>query len=431
MILHTRVVLSIGAACLVLAACSAPTVSGLWNSAPESTIARPEADAGYKVLHSFAGGKEGAEPISGLLAVNGMLYGATEIGGTAARSTCYYGCGTVFEASTSGTLKTLHSFTSYPSDGAYPESGLINLKGTLYGTTTSGGVSPYYRGSVYAVTTAGKERTIYTFGKSGDGQRPLANVTALNGSLFGTTEYGGATYGCYQSEACGTVYGVSTAGKERILHNFGKPGSGDGFWPYAGLVAYNGSLWGTTPYGGTNGVGTLFNVSTAGKEQVVYSFTYGHYGAYPETDLTPYGGKLYGSTSAGGAYGHGAVFAVTTAGKESVVYAFKGSPTDGSWPQGLTVVNGKLYGVTRVGGTHKCFSAGEGCGTVFELTTSGTETILHNFAGGKDGAAPTGALVEVNGALYGTTFSGGSGNCSATSGNSGGCGTIFSVTPSL
>ena len=102
---------------------------------------------------------------------------------------------------------------------------------------------------------------------------------------------------------------------------------------------------------------------------------------------------------------------------------------DGIGPYGGLIyvhADDKFYGTTLEGGTGTCGSSGAGCGTVFSVTPSGKETVLHSFAGGQDGDFPTGSLLYSNGRLYGTTQIGGGGS---TCGNTGsvGCGTIFSV----
>jgi uncharacterized repeat protein (TIGR03803 family) len=135
--------------------------------------------------------------------------------------------------------------------------------------------------------------------------------------------------------------------------------------------------------------------------------------------------KLYGTTAAGGVHlcgsgGCGTVFSVTTAGVEKVLYSFGGG-ADGANPEaGLINIGGTLYGTTCEGGGSGC--SGLGCGTIFSVTRSGTAKVLHSFGGSFDGAYPVAPLTNLNGTLHGTTYGGGSSNCS------GGCGTIFSVT---
>jgi len=389
-----------------------------------------DAAGSYKVIYSFTGGADGAQPGSGLLDVDGKLYGTTFYGGDVSSKFCYYGCGTVFETTTAGAVRVVHRFAGIPKDGADPEAELIALNGELYGTAATGGTNG--TGAVYAMSTAGKEKLVYSFGAygDGDGRYPVSDLLAYKGVLYGTTDYGG-TYTCYSVNTCGTVFKVTTSGKETVLYSFRHdPSQGDGFWPRAGLVAINALFYGTDLQGGASGAGTIYTITPAGKEAVLYGFSGRHDGAYPPGRLVVLNGEYYGTTAAAGAYGHGTIFAINASGKEHTVYEFKGSPTDGSDPIGdLTVVGGKLYGTTYQGGKYKCSSAGYTCGTAFAVTPSGTESILHIFKGGEDGASPNGSMAYVNGSLYGTTFAGGSGSCSPSSGHGPGCGTIFEITP--
>lgn len=389
-----------------------------------------DAGGNYKVIYAFKGGMDGAQPASDLLDLNGKLYGTTFYGGASNSKFCYYGCGTVFETTTAGAVRVVHRFVSYPKDGADPDAGLIAFDGELYGTTTNGGANG--TGTVYAMSTGGKEKLVYSFGAygRGDGRYAASDLLAFKGVLYGTTEYGGK-YTCYTVATCGTVFKVTPSGKETVLYSFRYDRSqGDGFWPRVGLVAINALLYGTAAQGGDSGAGTIYTITPAGKEAVFYGFSGRHDGAFPVGRLAVLNGELYGTAAAAGAYGHGAIFSINASGKERTVYEFKGSPTDGSFPVGgLTVVNGKLYGTTEQGGKYQCSSGDYGCGTVFAVTTSGAESVLHSFKGGEDGANPNGGMAYVNGSLYGTTYSGGTGSCNPSSGNTTGCGTIFEITP--
>jgi uncharacterized repeat protein (TIGR03803 family) len=173
--------------------------------------------------------------------------------------------------------------------------------------------------------------------------------------------------------------------------------------------------------------------SVAWPEKVLFSFN-GTDGSGPTADLIfDAAGNLYG-TAGGGEYGAGTVFELTpTAGggwTETVLHNF-GNGTDGAYPSGGLVFDaaGNLYGTTPDGGTYSCFGGG-GCGTVFELTpTAGggwAEQVLYSFGSGTDGTAPYGALVfDAAGDLYGTTSEGGTYSCFG----GGGCGTVFELTP--
>jgi len=381
--------------------------------------------AAFTLLYSFKGlPYDGEVPLAGLTNDKGTLYGTTEIGG---QGLCTLGgpsgCGTVFTITPSGKESVLYGFTG--KSGEFPFAGLINVKGTLYGTTYEGGVHCTEKrgvcGTIFSIASSGKETVLHDFrGGSGDGWEPFAGLLNVNGTLYGTTEFGGANDG-------GTVFSITTAGKETVLYSFGT-GSGDGTFPYAGLINVNGTLYGTTEYGGagTCGCGTAFSITTSGKETVLHSFgTRSGDGEYPLADLINVNGRLYGTTSSGGAncsgsFGCGTVFSITTSGTEVVIYSFKGGPGDGNGPDaGLVEVNGRLYGTTGNGGAGGAGCSPIGCGTVFAITTSGTETVLHSFGPRKYGAYPLASLIDVKGTLYGTTDGGGRTDH----------GTVFSITP--
>ncbi len=356
------------------------------------------------VVYAFMGGTDAGEPQTALLAQNGDLYGTTPEGGTA-------GYGTVFKVSTSGSESVLYSFQG-ALDGAYPQSSFIALNGTLYGTT-SGGNTPS-NGTVYKVDPSGNVSTVYTFTGSPDGSTPVAGLIALNGELYGTTESGGAN-------GVGTVFKVSPSGSESVLYSF--KGDPDGGNPVAALIALRGALYGTTFEGGAGaGFGTVFKVSTSGKEHVIYAFqANGADGENPAASVIAVKSKLYGTTQEGGTDGHGTVFEVSTSGKEHVLHSFAGG-VDGATPLGgLIAVNGALYGPTSGGGSYTgaCQRDYSGCGTIFKITQSGTKTVLYSFQGVPDGAIPYATLIAVNKVLYGTTELGGAPNY----------GTVFKVKP--
>lgn len=360
------------------------------------------ATGGYKVLYSFKGNPDGQNPYAGMVAVNGALYGTTELGGK-------YDFGVLYKVSTSGAEQVLHTFgNASTGDGSEPYGTPIVLNGALYGTTYYGGRAPADYGTVYKASTAGSEHILCSFTQS-EGEFPYAGVADLNGTLYGTTYQGG-------EHGYGTVYGCTMAGKVRVLHSFEL--SPDGAYPFAPPVALDGTLYGTTYQGGskesTYGYGIVYKVTTAGAEHVLHTFADSPGdGAYPHAGLRAINGKLYGTTSGGGTYGSGAVYDIAPSGAEHVIYSFKGG-SDGAGPNaGVVVVNGTLYGTTSSGGQ-------DGQGTVYKVTTAGKEQILHSFTGvAPDGSEPLDGLVSVNGTLYGTTFYGGSHDD----------GVVFKVTP--
>jgi uncharacterized repeat protein (TIGR03803 family) len=385
--------------------------------------------SGYQVLYNFRGAPDGISPTAGLINVNGTLYGTTCEGG-AYISGSGIGLGTVFSITTTGTEKVLYSFgEGGPFDGANPCAGLVALDGTLYGTTYYGGAytgTGSGLGTVFSITTAGTESVLYSF-DGADGQWPAAGLIVRGSKLYGTTSYGGPYNNCLEYHyGCGTVFSITLAGKQRLLHSFGN--GSDARIPQAGLISVRGALYGTTTDGGKTDDGTIFKIdSRTGEETVLFTFKGGSDGEHPlRGSLILVNGVLYGTTSHGGMAGPkqkscGTIFSVTTSGTEHIIYRFKGG-NDGAVPwNGLFAMGGKLYGTTRRGGNAGCFRH-LGCGTVFSVTPSGKERVLHVFTGGSDGEAPTSNLTEVNGVLYGTTSGAGLGE-------GGDFGTVFSLTP--
>jgi uncharacterized repeat protein (TIGR03803 family) len=213
--------------------------------------------------------------------------------------------------------------------------------------------------------------------------------------LFGTTDSGG-------NVNAGTVYKMLPSGYEVVLHSFG--GEGDGFNPYSSLVKVKSKLYGTTQSGGANEGGTVFVITQSGAEKVLHSFAGGsNDGVNPGFNaLLDVKGTLYGMTEFGGPENDGTVFKITTSGKEKLLYSFVGG-FDGANPSGaLVYVNGKLYGTTGEGGT-------ENCGTLFSIAKSGKKKVLYNFGGAPDGCYPNG-VINAAGTFYGMTYSGGASN---------------------
>jgi uncharacterized repeat protein (TIGR03803 family) len=256
---------------------------------------------------------------------------------------------------------------------------------------------------------------IYSFTGGSDGGNPTAGfIIGPAGNLFGTASVGG-TYGA------GVVFELSESGEEKVLYNF--TGGADGANPNSSLIAdTKGNLYGTTYAGGAFGAGTVFEVTLAGKETVLYSFTGGADGANPQSKVTfDSAGNLYGTTTGGGTYSGGTVFEIPKGGTEQVLHSF-GNGTDGASPvAGVTLsTKDKIFGTTSAGGT-------DGYGTVFRLAEGESgwdETILHNFAMQADGATPYAGLVfDSAGNLFGATTDGGGPNF-----NDGGA--VFELKPS-
>ncbi len=364
--------------------------------APRNSVSRVEPlSAAYTLLYAFTGEPDGAYPSGNVTAFHGALYGVTTNGGTGDKYPCQRGCGTVFTVGAAGE-RIVHTFAGPPGDGASPESALIDAGGTLYGTTAEGGL--YDRGTIYTITPSGTEKILYSFGRNvRDGLQPTSNLTNVDGVLYGTTYRGGSSAYC-----CGTVFAFTPSGRARIIYRFGT--SNDAELPDGAVTDVGGTLYGTTQYGGEYDRGTIYSITRSGEETIVHSFGAPGDGNGPSGSLMDVNGTFYGTTEAGGApepppcqYGCGTVYSITPSGKETILHSFVGSPYDGSYPNGsLTRVNGAFYGSSRGGAVQLG-------GTVFAIErTSGHEWIVHDFP---FGSAPN-PLINVKGTLYGTTRAG-------------------------
>jgi uncharacterized repeat protein (TIGR03803 family) len=167
--------------------------------------------ANYKVVYTFGGSPDGYNPMAGLIDVGGTLYGTTWRGGAYCNSYSYPGCGTIFTLSTDGTENVLYSFSG--SDGSDPSASLIVVNGVLYGTTQAGGATG--DGAVFSISTSGTETVLHNF-SGPDGARPLAGLINVGSTLYGTTLEGGAP-----SKRRGTVFSITTGGAEKVRHSFG------------------------------------------------------------------------------------------------------------------------------------------------------------------------------------------------------------------
>lgn len=384
---------------------------------PDAGAPMARTTASESIIHSFGAPGDGAVPDASLIAAGGTMYGTTTAGGRRVGSLCSTtGCGTVFSVTPDGKETVIYAFGG--SDGADPSASLVDVSGVLYGTTSFGGA--HGQGTVFSVTRSGKERVLYSFGKIQDGQMPTSSLVAAGDKLYGTTPLGGANDN-------GCVFSISRSGHEKVLYSFKGGSYGDGASPDAGLTEVGGKLYGTTD-GGGSGAGTVFEITLTGKERVVYRFaSYGGDGKSPVAPLVASGNTLYGTTISGGTNGFGTVFSVTTDGRERVLHRFRGAP-DGLSPfGGLVDVGGTLYGTTWQGGMPIVGSAA-GVGTIFSIEPSGKERVVYAFAGPPDAALVPAGLVEVNGALYGASSSGGAypeKKCPA--GYADGCGAIFKL----
>jgi uncharacterized repeat protein (TIGR03803 family) len=302
---------------------------------------------------------DGAYPDGALVqATNGALYGTTSGGGTS-------NDGTVFEITPSGAFTTLHSFDG--TDGQAPTTGLVQAtNGDFYGTTGSGGPAcapPYlfYCGSVFRITTSGVLATIYTFCSQGDncadGSGPSGLIQATNGNLYGTTNIGGTS----SIAAQGTVFKISPSGTLTTLHSFCYCTGGAN--PDAGLVqGTDGNFYGTTEDDGANHGGTIFKITPGGMLTTLYNFCAQHGctdGENPYATLVQdTDGTFYGTTASGGTNGYGTVFSLSVGLGPFV----KTLPTAGKLGAAVKILGTDLTGATKV--------SFNGTAAVFEVVSS-------------------------------------------------------------
>ena len=328
---------------------------------------------------------DGAAPEADLILSGGTLFGTATSGGT-------NGNGTVFKVSTNGSgFATLYQFKyTYGSlgaigsngDGAYPVDSLVLSGSTLYGTAAFGGTGG--NGTVFALNTNGTGFSplhqfsatvtnglgIYT---NSDGADPFGGLVLSGGILYGTASAGGRA-------GNGTIFAVGTGGAGFTnLYSFSATNASllnnDGAAPQTGLILSGSTLFGVASYGGTNGNGTIFAISTNGSGFItLHDFSYVNGLLYTNSDgavpvaLMLSGGTLYGTTEYGGSAGNGAVFAVSTNGAGFTnLFSFTGSA--GAAPWGVMKTGNFLYGTASAGG-----SAGNG--TVFSLSFTPPLAIL-------------------------------------------------------
>jgi uncharacterized repeat protein (TIGR03803 family) len=341
---------------------------------------------------------------------DGNFYGTTS-------DTGFVGQGTVYKLTSSGTFTLLHSFTGL-SDGGVPRSGLIQASdGNFYGDTQGGGVC----GVAYKITASGTLTPLHEFaGGAHDGCEPFGQlVQASDGNFYGTTYLGGGSTVCQYG--CGTAFKMTAAGAVTILHAFClQSGCPDGYNPTAGVVqGSDGNLYGETLFGGPNGYGSIFKITTSGTLTTLASFNSSD-GSQPTGGLVQgRDGNFYGTTSQGGAAGGqaGTVFKMTPSGTLTTLYNFCSLSlcADGAASNAglLQASDGNFYGTTSAGGTH-------GYGTVFAITSDGSFSSLYSFCslGGTsctDGSYPYAGLIQASdGKLYGVTSQGGGPNLGGT-----------------
>lgn len=399
------------------------------------------------VIHSFQSSSvfDGKLPLGGLVAANnGALYG-TAGGGK-------YGYGVVYKlvppATQGGAWKQVILYPFMGSfngaqDGIAPSGSIVLTKGSkIYGTTQAGG--RYGKGTIYEVsppTQAGTpwtETVLYNFSGGNDGGEPIYGVIiGTGGRLYGTTSLGGRN-------GSGTVFALAPPAQlggtwmERVLYSF-EAGPAE---PSGLSLSPSGALYGTL-----FSAGTVFQLSPPPTgsdpwvESVLYTFSTASSGLLPSGGLIlDAAGALYGVALEGGSYGGGLVYQLVPPAikggswTENVIYSFSPGSGDGAYPESALIYDsaGALYGTTYQGGTGTCTAFGLGCGTVFKLVPPSaqgepwSESFLYSFQGGSDGAYPLTSVSLFGTNLYGTTWMGGTGICVGPDDPTG-CGTIFQI----
>jgi uncharacterized repeat protein (TIGR03803 family) len=378
-------------------------------------FARPARAQTESVLYNFCqmtNCVDGLQPTGNIVRDSeGNTYGTTQYGGQ-------FGQGVLYQVGPSGVETVLHNFGSSTYDGQYPTGLVADNQGNLYGTTTFGGSHVHDGasfGTVFKMTPAGVYSILYNFHATyTDASYPeVAPAVDAKGNLYGTTPSGGE----YNR---GTIYKLTPAGRETILYSF----EANAFLPFEGLTLdHDGNAWGTSSYGGNWNDGFIFEVSAAGAYSVRFNFGSVSAGVFgPESSLTlDSAGHLYGTgTTYDGTYSGGGVYKISPGSgeiwKEDVLLGFANydGPNLGA---GVTLDGaGNLYGTAAEGGT-------VGYGTVFELSPSGQLTTLFNFDYTHGSGPDNTLLLDSAGHLYGTTKNGGSGSSLY------GGGTLFEITP--
>jgi len=269
-------------------------------------------------------------------------------------------------------------------------------------------------------STAQTLTTLVSFNGTNGANPSGALLQANDGNFYGTTLYGGAvgSNGCNNTGGCGTVFKVTASGTFSTIYTFcPQANCTDGYFPSGALIqGTDGKIYGTT--GGNGQVssgGTVFRISSNGALTTVYHFC--SQGSNCSDGNEPVAGvvegndgNLYGTTVRGGAgsacpysYGCGTVFQMTTSGTLTKLKAFctQVNCADGLFPQAALVQSafGSFYGSTQSGGAN-CPTA---CGTLFSIDSNGVFAQLVSF-NGSNGSNPEAAMVQgVDGNLYGTT----------------------------
>ena len=343
---------------------------------------------------------------------DGAFYGTT-IGGPIGGN---WDFGVVYKITSSGVVTVLHILTTAEGTGC---NGLtIGTDGNFYGSCFSDDTNA---GTLIKVKSTGALTVLHRFAAQSaptDGCLPAGSpVQGGDGNFYGTT----LRCGTFND---GVAYKITPAGVYTVLHNFAYTSTDPGV-PYGALIqGSDGNFWGTSSGGGTNNIGSVFKMTSAGKVTIVHSFTGPPDGSGPQSGLIQGSdGNYYGTTMDGGANLGGTIFGLTPGGVETILHAFPNVATMGSAPM-LSLTQGPdglLYGIA----TH-CVTGVCGQAEIFSMTTAGAYSTLYPFPMPgiyNDNSLPLSPLLlSTDGTFYGTEQLGGP----STDGNVYSLGTTFS-----
>lgn len=399
----------------------------------------------FTTLVRFNGPPHPANPGQLLQGIDGNIYGITLYGGKNGTSSTG---GTLFRMTPAGKVSVLYNFCALANcaDGSLPNGLIQTANGKFYGTTALGGASDASIcsnvgigcGTFFKIVPGQPPTALHGFcsqANCNDGFDPWGAPLALgvNGNFYGTTKFGGNLNGNNNCAwGCGTIFEITPTGKFATVHVFCStascPEGSDG----NGLTRFSdGNFYGATlaSLSGNFG-GGLYRITPGGDLRVLYSFDPESNGdAEPTPPIQAADGTIYGTVLSGGANGSG-FFYKMVGGKLITLYSFcaLANCADGGGPnQVIQGSDGNFYGTTLFGANNNAVCFATGCGTLFQITPTGTLTTLHSFCSETncaDGGAPKGALIQAtSGIFYGATSAGGgSSNCGSF-----GCGTIFSL----
>ena len=331
----------------------------------------------YQDLYEFNGTGGGCCPQYPAVMAQGRdgnIYGTTATGGT-------NNVGIVFKITPTGSFTVLHNFDT--THGSTPVGGLVlGTDGNLYGTTEFGGAHSY--GNIFKITPAGVLTVLYDFTGNADGGLTVAPlIVGTDGNFYGTSYPG-------------VAFKISIQGVFKVIGKIPTVS-------YAPLLqADDGAFYGVTQFAGTYSAGTIYKI-VGTKVTTLYSFD-GPHGAYPIGGLVQGAdGNLYGTTTSGGSSNAGVVFRITKTGTLTVLVNFDSKDPIGGYQADAGLVagsDGNLYGATVWGGTTVY-------GTIFQMSTSGSYSVLHNFDAPPGAGAYSTPLQHTSGRIFGMTARGG------------------------